>query len=147
MLQNNPATTKPKRARKPSPLDVIEAAMEPCTDKAFMNWLKKLSRQGDTAGIVSLYDACIAADGAILGIHNRPSCPEEASLYLDDMMNDMLARAFTAANALKRLPIPSEDYEREAYARVLSDCALRMGHDLNAAANIVTYLKQKTGRI
>ena len=123
-------STKPK-SRPCEGLALIDASNQRRTalEPDLKSELKLLRHSNDVAALAVLYEAYMAAAGAILGIENQPRA--EGLDVLEGECAYLTAKAWTVAEQLARLQPPADG--QEAFVRTLFNCAIDMGHGIDGA--------------
>ncbi|WP_441280530.1 hypothetical protein [Tardiphaga sp. 862_B3_N1_1] len=140
MLQqstNPPQMIGPHGFYTQTPEKAVDASiqpLEPEASNALAVEIDHLLATGDVQGMVAMYDAYMAAAGAIHHIKEMPRA-SGCDALLDYEWERLISKAYLVADRLQEMR-PSK-HDVNAMGRALFECALEMGNNLPEAMAVV----------
>ncbi|WP_441242561.1 hypothetical protein [Tardiphaga sp. 768_D3_N2_1] len=120
-----------------TPEKIVDASIQPLEPEAgavLPVEIDHLLATGDVQGMVAMYDAYMAAAGAIHHIKEMPRA-SGCDALLEYEWDRLIAKAYLVADRLQGMRPNKHDVK--AMGRALFECALEMGNDLPEAMAVV----------
>jgi hypothetical protein len=116
-----------------SEYNTIDARIQPLDvepENALRCEIDHLIANGEVYALCGMYDAYIAAASAMRSVANQPR-GEECEDFLEEERNRLMSKAYLVADRMQLMK--PKRFEHNEFCRVLFDCAIQMGNNVDEA--------------